>query len=82
LVKIIISAGKKGGNIEDFIVQFVNENKSDREYVTSRLVGYFWGISVMGGKITVVKDGEIIEGHLMAYAIVDGWESGWEFEIK
>ncbi|MBE3570191.1 MAG: hypothetical protein IMW92_08790 [Bacillales bacterium] len=82
MVKIIISAGKKGGNIEDFIVQFVSENKSDREYVTSRLIGYFWGIREMGGNISVVKDGEIIADHLMAYAIVDGWESGWEFEIK
>jgi hypothetical protein len=83
LVKIIIAAGKKGGEIKDFIVQFVDINKYDREFVRNLLVGYFWGIQDMGGEITVVKNGEkFTTGKSMAYAIVDEWESGWEFEIK
>lgn len=83
LVKIIISAGEKGREIKDFIVQFIDQNKSDREYVRNRLVGYFWGVQDMGGEITVVKNGEkFTTGKSMAFAIVDGWKSGWEFEIK
>lgn len=80
-MKIIISAGKRGTDIKDFIKRFVSKNKSESEYVRNRLVGYFWGVSDMGGRKKVVKDDKVVTGHEMAYVIVDEWESGVEFEI-
>jgi hypothetical protein len=82
LVKVIISAGKNSVDIKDFILRFVEGNKSDREYVRSRLVGYFWGVSDMGGEIVAFKDGETFKLSKMVDVIIDEWEGGVEFEIN